>query len=279
MARVRGQPLTGLGGGAGLFTFPITEYDHSLGIAVTGGYVYRGLLLGDYFGKYFYADYGSTRFWTLDLVIDPGTGEGSAANVTEVTADLNSGAAAISSINVDSQGEIYLCDYRGSGSGRILKIMPENRVWATSLAADGGTPVIGDLRTLSSADGKMLFTHGGIRLNATSPYKSSFFLNMATDVSAPSFFDVFVDVGATQFFNPGGLNVFMRNWSTGALDQVGAFPVTVNVVTNQVIGIPAANYRRPADGAVQLFFQAVCTGPLLSADTFLRYDRVKVGVR
>src|SRR5205823_12815722 len=44
---------------------PINEYDHSLGIAVTGGYVYRGRQFPDLIGTYLFADFGSSRIWGL----------------------------------------------------------------------------------------------------------------------------------------------------------------------------------------------------------------------
>jgi glucose/arabinose dehydrogenase len=55
-------------GAAGLYTFPVTDYSHSLGCSVTGGYVYRGTQFPGMVGKYFYADYCSGRMWTLEFI-------------------------------------------------------------------------------------------------------------------------------------------------------------------------------------------------------------------
>ncbi len=274
-----GNVLTGNGGGVGPpYWFPVHVYDHSVGVSVTGGYVYRGLLLGDYFGKYFYADYGSARIWMFDLVI-AGNGEGSAANVTELTTDIATGNQFISSIDVDAQGELYFLDYRGSGLGRVVKLLPENRVWATSITPLFNSPVIGDLRTLSSADGKMLVTQRGFVLSSSMGYRSAFLLNMQTDMAAPSFFDVFVDVGGSQLFNPGGLEVRMMNWTTGQFVSIGTGAITSSVETRQFLNIPAANYRRAADGAIQLEVKGATTGLLLQSNTTVRYDRIKVVAR
>lgn len=274
-----GNVLTGNGGGVGPpYFFPVHVYDHGVGVSVTGGYVYRGLMLGDYFGKYFFADYGSARIWLFDLVI-AGNGEGSAANVTEVTTDIATGNALISSIDVDAQGELYFLDYRGSGQGRVVKLLPENRVWATSIQPQFAAPITGDLRTLSSNDGKLLFTRAGFVLSSGQGYRSQFWLNMQTNATSASFFDVFIDAGASQVFNPGGLTLRMKNWNTGQFVHIGNAQLTGSVETRSFLNIPAANYRRASDGAVQLEITGATTGILLSSNTVVRYDRVKVVAR
>jgi glucose/arabinose dehydrogenase len=274
-----GNVLTGNGGGVGPpYYFPVHVYDHGVGVSVTGGYVYRGLLLGDYFGKYFFADYGSARIWLFDLVI-AGNGEGSAANVTEVTTDIATGNALISSIDVDAQGELYFLDYRGGGQGRVVKLLPENRVWPTSIQPQFAAPITGDLRTLSSNDGKLLVTRAGFVLSSGQGYRSQFWLNMQTNATTASFFDVFIDAGASQVFNPGGLTLRMKNWNTGQFEHIGNAQLTGSVETRSFLNIPAANYRRASDGAVQLEITGATTGLLLSSNTVVRYDRVKVVAR
>jgi glucose/arabinose dehydrogenase len=104
-------------------TDPIHEYDHGSGNAVTGGFVYRGSALGPaYAGRYFFADFGFGRVWSLALTLDGVTGEATASNLVEHTADLLTpgGLGAISSFGVDTSGELYTVDYTG---GRILKII------------------------------------------------------------------------------------------------------------------------------------------------------------
>jgi hypothetical protein len=274
-----GNANTGLGGGVGPFISPLYAYGRGLGFSVTGGYVYRGLLLGDYFGKYFFADYGSRRIWTFDLLIDPVTGEGTAANVTERTADINSGAANISSIDVDSQGELYIVDYRSGTSGRILKIVAENRAWATSMIPDQQTPLVGDIRTLSAADGKLLITAQLESPFVSRMFQSMFFLNMATDMVAPSFFDVFVDVAASASVGSSTLTVSIRNWNSGQLEQIGTFAISSTMSTKQMLNVPAGNYRRSGDGAIQLYFHTTNPGAFASNRLTVNYDRVKVVVR
>src|SRR4030066_2131906 len=42
---------------------PVWEYNHAEGIAVIGGYVYRGTNLTGLSAKYVYGDYGSGKIW------------------------------------------------------------------------------------------------------------------------------------------------------------------------------------------------------------------------
>ncbi|MCU7915974.1 MAG: hypothetical protein KZQ65_08755 [Candidatus Thiodiazotropha sp. (ex Gloverina cf. vestifex)] len=50
---------------------PVAEYGRSEGIAITGGYVYRGADLSFLSGRYLYGDYGSGKIWSL---VDGGGG-------------------------------------------------------------------------------------------------------------------------------------------------------------------------------------------------------------
>ncbi len=102
---------------------PIHEYDHGTGQSITGGYVYRGAALGPAFqSRYFFADFIQGRVWSLALLIDTGTREATASNVTEHTSALsNAGPLGnISSFGVDADGELHLVGYQ---TGRILKII------------------------------------------------------------------------------------------------------------------------------------------------------------
>lgn len=46
---------------------PIHEYDHNEGCAVMGGYVYRGDALPEIRGRYFFADYCTSRVWSAEI--------------------------------------------------------------------------------------------------------------------------------------------------------------------------------------------------------------------
>jgi glucose/arabinose dehydrogenase len=100
---------------------PIHEYDHSTGGSITGGFVYRGTALGPAFiGRYFFADFVTSRVWSLALSIGT-NGEASASDVRDHT-DLLGGSselANVSSFGVDADGELYVVSY---SRGAILKI-------------------------------------------------------------------------------------------------------------------------------------------------------------
>lgn len=90
-------------------TAPIVTYGHDEGVAVTGGYVYRGNAVPDLCGTYLYADYGSGRIWGLRY------------RDGRVMAEkrLLDTALNISSFGQDQDGEIYAL---GLG-GKIMRIV------------------------------------------------------------------------------------------------------------------------------------------------------------
>jgi len=101
---------------------PIHEYGRSLGQSVTGGYVYRGRSLGDRFhGRYFFADFLSGRVWSIALTINPATGEASASDTIDHTADLGGTAVTgnVSSFGIDGDGELYVVNY---SQGVVLRL-------------------------------------------------------------------------------------------------------------------------------------------------------------
>jgi glucose/arabinose dehydrogenase len=96
-------------------TDPIFEYGRVVGGTVTGGYVYRGAALGQAFrGRYFFADFLSSRVFSLRLTINPFNGEATADDLQEHTGELGGGASIPSSFGVDASGELYVVNYGGS---------------------------------------------------------------------------------------------------------------------------------------------------------------------
>lgn len=90
---------------------PVTEYDHSQGCSITGGYVYRGESFPDLNGVYLYGDFCSGLIWGLRREADGGWSQ----------AQLLTSGYRISSFGQDEAGEIYLVDH----GGEILRVVVE----------------------------------------------------------------------------------------------------------------------------------------------------------
>lgn len=99
---------TGCGGD---FIDPITEYNHSVGQSITGGYVYRGNGIPELQGTYVYADFVQGRIWGISATSQQGA----------VGEDLLDTALRISSFAQDHDGELYVVDYAG-GVYRIVDL-------------------------------------------------------------------------------------------------------------------------------------------------------------
>jgi glucose/arabinose dehydrogenase len=103
-------------------TNPIYEYDRSFGASITGGVVYRGAGLGvQYPGRYFYADFVSSRVYSIRPIVGA-DGEGIASDFHEHTSELGGVASlgGVSAFGVDANREMYIVSY---GRGVILKVV------------------------------------------------------------------------------------------------------------------------------------------------------------
>jgi glucose/arabinose dehydrogenase len=84
-------------------TFPVTQYDHSQGASVTGGFVYRGPARSDLQGVYLFADFANGKIWGLRRM----------GNTWE-TALLLDTEFNISSFGEDRAGNLFVADYNGT---------------------------------------------------------------------------------------------------------------------------------------------------------------------
>jgi glucose/arabinose dehydrogenase len=84
--------------------FPVVEYSHSEGCAVTGGYSYRGSAVLALYGRYVFGDYCSGRIWTISR-----TALAPASKVLLMSTGFN-----ISSFGQDEHGELYVLDLGGT---------------------------------------------------------------------------------------------------------------------------------------------------------------------
>jgi glucose/arabinose dehydrogenase len=92
---------------------PVAEYDHALGQAVTGGFVYRGSAIAGLTGRYVFSDYSSGFIWH----IAPDT----PATKTMTQAEAWDAGLHIASFAEDADGELFVVDVRDS---TIYKLVP-----------------------------------------------------------------------------------------------------------------------------------------------------------
>ncbi len=83
--------------------YPVAEYSHSQGCAITGGYVYRGFQVISARGRYFYADFCNGTFWSF--VLQNGLASGLRRETFHVTNPTSFGQ--------DSRGELYVVNLNG----------------------------------------------------------------------------------------------------------------------------------------------------------------------
>jgi glucose/arabinose dehydrogenase len=99
-------------------TAPVYEYAHTIGLSVTGGYVYRGCVIPDLRGTYVFGDYQMSKMFSFRY-------NGTVTNYTDRTAELAPGGglnlSTPSALGEDLSGELYICDY---GGGEVFKIVP-----------------------------------------------------------------------------------------------------------------------------------------------------------
>ena len=83
---------------------PVAEYGHALGVAVTGGFVYRGNTYASLRGRYVFGDFGSGRLWSI-------AADSRGAPISVTGGDLS--GLLIASFAEGHDAEIYVVDYGG----------------------------------------------------------------------------------------------------------------------------------------------------------------------
>ncbi len=108
---------------AGL-TEPVLTYNHSFGVAITGGYLVRQAS-SPLYGMYVFADYGSGRVWAIDAAVLANGLLHTLGETTEITAMIDGGAGGvvgnISSFGEGPNGELYIVDY----GGKVVQVVPQ----------------------------------------------------------------------------------------------------------------------------------------------------------
>jgi len=104
---------------------PVIEFDHDdqspqTRASITGGYVYRGSKLPQWYGYYFFGDYVNGTIWAIDTAdLVPGATLHE-PDFIELTA-LSLPGNRLSSFGQDANGELYIVDI----SGVVHRIVPE----------------------------------------------------------------------------------------------------------------------------------------------------------
>jgi uncharacterized repeat protein (TIGR03806 family) len=115
---------------------PIAEYNHMFGIAVTGGYVYRGTQNTSLLGRYLFGDFGSGRIWAWIA---------ENATLPREPTQLLDTELAISSFGQGNDGELYVVDYNGT----LQRV-----VFESTVGADTAPRLLSDTGCVSTTDPK-----------------------------------------------------------------------------------------------------------------------------
>jgi len=112
-------------------TDPVYAYPHGSGTfegnAIIGGYVYRGSLLKDTNGTYFFGDL-SGKVWSMETDAD---GKLLIGTLRDRTAELHLSDFSLLSFGEDGFGNLYILE----GSGDVFQLVPEPRTYAFMLSA------------------------------------------------------------------------------------------------------------------------------------------------
>lgn len=254
-------------------TDPIWEYGRGIGASITGGYVYRGTMLGcEFFGRYFYGDFVSRRLFSIGLAIDPNTGEATVTNEIEHTNDVGGTGFVgnLSSFGVDANGELYLVDYNGT----IRRLLPENAIWMTNITAPDGGIISGGLREILCIDGLTMRTFSDFTPELDQANLTTLELNLKTDIANLQEVDVSVTASIDQSVG-GELRVFFKNVNTGLWERVATFAVGTSEQTFTMQNIPAANYR-DTNGNIMMQVRSVVNLPISVATFFTTVNQIRV---
>lgn len=98
---------------------PVFDYGRDLGGATIGGYVYRGCLMPNLRGRYFFGDW-TRKIWSFRLVGNTVTQFTTHTELTPATTFVSFGE--------DYDGELYICNWSTTaGAGNVLKIVEAGR--------------------------------------------------------------------------------------------------------------------------------------------------------
>jgi uncharacterized repeat protein (TIGR03806 family) len=149
--------------------FPVAEYTHDDGLAIVGGYVYRGSAIPALAGTYIYGDYAHRTIWALTR--DPMSGAVSPTVIATAPAQ-------ISSFGEGVDGELYVVLY----TGYVLKLVPAAA--SDAAIAGGALPATLSATGCTDAGDPTKFSKGVIPYDVNIPYWSDG-IEMSRGVAIP----------------------------------------------------------------------------------------------
>lgn len=165
---------------------PVLAYNHTFGIAITGGYVVRQPS-SPLYGMYVFADYGSGRIWAIDALLLRNGQAHTLGEATELTALIDAGAGGLisnpASFGEGANGELYIVDI---GSGKVVQVVAQPGASALTMLTFAPASV--------NANGT---TIGTVTLSAPAPVDTVVTLSSST-VAARVPASVVVPQGATS---------------------------------------------------------------------------------
>ncbi len=116
------------------YAYPVAQYDHDDGIAIVGGFVYRGQAISTLQGKYIFGDLVNGRIFFTDADDMTSGTPGGQATIQELTLVHNGSEQTLLQIignapradlrfGIDNDGEIYIIAKR---SGEIFRLVPRS---------------------------------------------------------------------------------------------------------------------------------------------------------
>ncbi len=252
-------------------TKPAYVYNHTAGVTVIGGRVYRGLELGaDAFGRYFFSDFSNGRVWSMTFAFDSVEGRWKAYDLKEHTASLDPTLVGFPvSFDADSYGEMYLVNYAGS----ISKFERSNTSWVKEFTIQSGRIASGAVRNLIGYDDKFLQIE-----NSTVDSKDYVITAFGrSTVTSRVGLDVDV-VGSMTTGTTGLLRISLKRWSDGQWVQVSAQNMDSVKRRFRLSNLSATSFVRTGDGRMELKLDVKKNGTT-SALTRVLWDQVVLKVR
>lgn len=215
---------------------PITEYDHSLGCSVTGGYVYRGQAYPELNGYYFYGDFCSGR---LFRAYHNGNGW--------VSSQILDTTFSISSFGEDENGELYIVDYSSGKIYQMQYILPPPNDDINFASAVNSIPFTSTLGTSGATQAGDDPSVPGCNLKAGI---ASVWYRYVPSSNQPVYIDTFnssYDTYIAVWTGPrGNLSPVTCNDDTNGIQSAAGF----NAVAQTTYFIEIAQYNGTLSGAV-----------------------------